>query len=40
MPTHVGWKGKKRAVDIYDRDEGIGGESGIVLSLDNSGSDV
>jgi hypothetical protein len=40
MPTHAGWKGKKLAVDINNRDEGIGGASGIVLFLDNGGSDV
>ena len=38
MPTHAGWK--KRAMDINNRDEGIGGVSGIVLSLDNGGSDL
>jgi hypothetical protein len=40
MPTHAGWKGKTRAMDISNRDEGIGGVSGIVLSLDNGGSDA
>ena len=40
MPSHAGWKGKTRAVDVYNKDEGIGGASGIVLSLDNGGSDV
>jgi hypothetical protein len=43
MSTLAGWKGKKRAVDINSRDEGIGGVSGIVLSLEEigtGGSDV
>jgi len=34
MPIHAGGKGKKRAVEIGDRDEGTGGASGIVLSLE------
>lgn len=36
MPIHARWKGKKRAMQINDRDsdEGAGGESGIVLSLE------
>lgn len=34
MPIHARWKGKKRAMQTNDRDDGTGGESGIVLSLE------
>lgn len=34
MPIHAERKGKKRAVEIDNRDEGTGGPSGIVLSLE------
>jgi hypothetical protein len=40
MSFHAGWNGKKRALEIDNKDEGTGGESGIVLSLEQIGADV
>lgn len=40
--TAMGWKGKERAtyVELDDRDEGAGGEDGVVLSLSLVGTGV
>jgi len=38
MPSPRRWKGKERAVEV--RDEGTGGQDGIVLPLDLVGSGV
>ncbi|KAF8809290.1 acid protease [Phlegmacium glaucopus] len=40
MPIHAGGKGKERAAEIDSRDEGAGGTSGIVLSLEQVGTGV
>ncbi|KAF8811028.1 acid protease [Phlegmacium glaucopus] len=40
IPIHAGGKGKERAAEIDGRDEGTGGTSGIVLSLEQVATGV